>query len=80
VAKRSKANDAAKPRVVMSRVLRAGEKDDGRFDREFWQRAGTNAILDAMWQMVNDYRRLKGLPGDEPRLRRSVGRLIRRGR
>jgi hypothetical protein len=50
----------------------------GAFDREFWRRLGTNAVLDAMWDMVNDYRRMKGLPGNEPRLRRSVVRLIRR--
>lgn len=64
----------------MSRVLRPGEKDDGSFDREFWRRAGARAVLDAVWDMVNDYRRLKGLPGNEPRLRRSVARLIRRAR
>lgn len=67
-------------RVVMSRLLRPGEKDDGSFDREFWQRAGTQAVLDAMWDMVNDYRRMKGLPGNEPRLRRSVARLVRLAR
>lgn len=67
-------------RVVMSRLLKPGEADDGSFDREFWRRAGTNAVLDAMWAMVNDYRRLKGLPGNEPRLRRSVTRLVRRAR
>jgi hypothetical protein len=64
----------------MSRLLRRGERDDGAFDREFWRRLGTNAVLDAMWDMVNDYRRMKGLPGNEPRLRRSVVRLIRRAR
>jgi hypothetical protein len=67
-------------RVVVSRLLRPGEADDGSFDREFWHRLGTKAVLTAMWTMVNDYRRLKGLPGNEPRLRRSVTRLIRRAR
>ena len=62
----------------MSRILRPGEKDDGSFDREFWQRLGSNAILDAMWEMVNDYRRMKGLPGREPPLQRTVTRLVRR--
>jgi hypothetical protein len=70
----------ARPRVVTSRLLRPGERDDGTFDREFWQQLGTKALLTAMWTMVNDYRRMKGLPGNEPRLRRSVARLVRRAR
>lgn len=70
---------AQKKRVVMSRLIRKGE-DDGSFDREFWRRAGTNAVLTAMWQLVNDYRKLKGLPGNEPRLRRAVARLVLRAR
>lgn len=64
----------------MSRLLKLGEQDDGSFDREFWGRLGKQAVLDAMWDMVNDYRRMKGLPGNEPRLRRSVARLVRRAR
>jgi hypothetical protein len=64
----------------MSRLLRPGEKDDGSFDREFWKRLGPQAVVDTMWELVNDYRRLKGLPGNEPRLRRSVARLVRRAR
>lgn len=67
-------------KLRVSRVLRPSEQDDGSFDRDFWKRLGTNALLDAMWDMVNDYRRLKGLPGNEPRLRRSVTRLIRLAR
>jgi hypothetical protein len=37
---------------AMSRVLRPGEVDAGAFDREFWQRAGTEAIFLAAAAMV----------------------------
>ena len=48
----------ARKRVAMSRLLRPGEKDDGSFDRAFWQRLGTNAILDASGSEVT--RMLRG--------------------
>lgn len=62
----------------MSRLLRPSERDDGEFDREYWMRVGLAGKLDAMWDLVNEYRKLKGLPGREPRLRRTVVRLVRR--
>jgi hypothetical protein len=67
-------------RVVQARLLRPGQKDNGAFDRAFWARVGPEGRLEAMWQMVKDYRKLKGLPPDESRLRRTVGRLVRRAR
>ena len=62
----------------MVRVLRNGEKDDGAFDLEFWEKIGAEGILEAAWDMVQEYREWKGMPGDEPRLQRHVLRIERR--
>jgi hypothetical protein len=66
--------------VVMSRVLRNGEPDDGAFDQEFWQQVGAEGIFSAAWDMVCEAGAMRGKDGDEPRLQRSVLRVIRRGR
>jgi hypothetical protein len=66
--------------VVMSRVLRNGQKDDGVFDFEFWKKIGPEGIFEAAWDMVREHRAMRGIDGDEPRLQRSVLRVIRRGR
>jgi hypothetical protein len=67
-------------RLVMSRVLRGGAPDDGAFDLEFWQRVGPEAIFAAAWEMVSERRSMRGESADEPRLQRSVLRVIHRGR
>ena len=43
-------------------MIRSGQiKETGReFDVEFWQRLGTEAILDAAWEMVLTAHRWKG--------------------
>ena len=64
----------------MTRVLRGGQKDDGQFDLEFWRRQGAEAIFAASWDLVNETRAMRGMSGDEPRLQRSVCRVVRRGR
>lgn len=66
--------------VVMSRVLRRGEKDDGTFDLDFWQRIGAEGIFASAWEMVCEQRAIRGDDGNEPRLQRSVLRVVRRGR
>jgi len=66
--------------VVMSRVLRGGEPDDGSFDLDFWQRIGAEGIFAAAWEMIEESRAFRGEHGDEPRLQRSVLRVISRGR
>jgi hypothetical protein len=63
----------------MSRVLRGGQPDDGSFDAEFWQRVGAEGIFAAAWEMVGEQRAIRGEDGDEPRLQRSVLRVVRRG-
>lgn len=66
-------------RVVMSRVLRNGEPDDGAFDLEFWQKIGAEGIFAAAWEMLEEQRAIRGEDGSEPRLQRSVLRVIRHG-
>ncbi|MEZ4301208.1 MAG: hypothetical protein R3B70_40105 [Polyangiaceae bacterium] len=66
-------------RVVMTRVLRNFEQDDGQFDLEFWQRVGAEGIFAAAWEMVQEVRSMRGEEGHEPRLQRSVCRLVRAG-
>lgn len=65
-------------RVIVSRVLRNGEADDGSFDRQFWKELGHEAILAAAWEMVEEARAMREESGSEPRLQRSVCRVIRR--
>ena len=66
--------------VRMSRVLRRGARDDGSFDLSFWKEVGAEGIFAAAWDMVSEVRRIRGIDGDEPRLQRSILRIVRRGR
>lgn len=66
--------------IIRSRVLRGGQKDDGTFDLEFWQSVGAEGIFAAAWEMVGEVRAIRGKDDDEPRLQRSVLRVVRRGR
>ena len=38
----------------MTRTLRGGEKDDGRFDLDFWRKVGAEGIFAAAWEMVTE--------------------------
>ncbi len=67
-----------KERVVMARVLRPGETDDGSFDLEFWQRIGAEGRFAAAWEMVREVMTIRGDDGSQPRLQRSVLRIVRR--
>lgn len=64
-------------RVVMARVLRPGEKDDGSFDLEFWRRVGAEGRFAAAWEMVAEVAAMRGESGSQPRLQRSVLRVVR---
>ena len=66
-------------RVIMSRVLRDGQEDDGKFDREFWRKVGAEGRFSAAWEMVEEYERIRGGDGRQPRLQRTVTRLLRSG-
>ncbi len=67
-------------RRIVTRTLRGGSKDDGSFDRAFWRELGPEAIFAAAWDMVAETRSFRGDDGGEPRLQRSVLRVVQRGR
>ena len=46
--------------------------DEGRFDIEFWQRQGDQAIFDAALELVLDYLMLRHGHVDKPRIQRTV--------
>jgi len=68
---------AMQRRVVMARMVKQGE-DEKAFNREFWRRVGAQGRWDAMWQMVADADLIRGKHGDQPRLQKSVQRILRR--
>ena len=43
-----------------------------RWNRQFWQAQSSEAIFEAAWQMILDYRLLHDGHADEPRLQRTV--------
>lgn len=71
-------NQEPRPPVRMVRVLRHSSKDDGSFDLEFWRRVGPEGRFAAAWEMTSEVRTLRGEDADQPRLQRSVLRLLRR--
>lgn len=67
----------SKRRVIMSRVLRKGQLDDGSFDLHFWQKVGAEGIFQAAWEMVKEVALFRGKDVSQSRLQRSVTRVIR---
>ena len=47
-------------------------EDDRSWDIAFWQKQGPEAIFEAMWGRIKDYRLLTQNDATEPRLQRSV--------
>mgnify|MGYP000202982719 CR=1 FL=1 len=68
----------SRERIVRSRVLRNGKRDDGAFDRDFWQEIGAEGIFAAAWDMVKEVELIRGQNASESRLQRHVSRTIRR--
>ena len=66
-----------KDRVATARVLRPGQRDDGSFDLEFWQRVGAEGRFAACWEMVSEVSAFREKDGSQPRLQRSVLRVMR---
>ena len=58
-------------REIRESYRRIGDETD-RFDIEFWQSQGDQAIFDAALDMVRDYLTLRYGHADEPRLQRTV--------
>lgn len=64
-------------RQVTGRFLRGfAEADEA--DRAFWADYSGEEKVELLWEMVREARAIRRLEGDEPRLQRSVGRLVRR--
>ena len=59
-------------------VAARDDEDDGSFDLEFWERVGPEGRFAAAWEMTAEVDAIRGEHGDQPRLQRSVVRLIRR--
>ncbi len=64
-------------RLFTGRLVRPGDDPDA-FDREFWQSMTGEQRVEALWGMTLDAIAIKGgNPDDQPRLQRSVGRIVR---
>jgi hypothetical protein len=48
------------------------EEDDRSWDAAFWQGQGSEAIFEAVWEMILDHRLLTTGDATEPRLQRAV--------
>jgi hypothetical protein len=58
-------------REIRESYRRIGDETD-RFDIEFWQSQGDQAIFDAAIDMVRDYLTIRYGHADKPRLQRTV--------
>ena len=56
---------------IQESYRRIGDKED-RFDIEFWQSQGEQAIFAAALEMIQDYLIIRYGHADKPRLQRSV--------
>ena len=61
-------------REIRESYRRIGDETD-RFDIEFWQSQGDQAIFDAVLDLVRDYLTIRYGHADEPRLQRTVERF-----
>ena len=64
-------------RRIVANVARSHEEAEA-WDLRFWRDLGPEARLEAMWDMALEADVWKGGDGSQPRLQRSVCRLIRR--
>lgn len=73
---------AARREIMRARLFRRSSgESEGAFDRRFWAEAGVEAVWSASWEMTLETMRFRGVDiADQPRLQRSVSRLLRRGR
>jgi len=70
---------SAQKRVVMSRLVQRRSMDES-FDLEFWQEVDADTRVSVLWDMVHEYRLMRGEDGEQPRLQRSVAVLQPRRR
>lgn len=65
------------PRQIEGRLVRMGA-DEQAFDDAFWSRIPGEQKVEMLWDMVLEAMAVKGTDADgEPRLQRSVGRIVR---
>ena len=67
-------------RVVRAQLVTRGSPEEQAFDQQFWRECGPEARFAAMWEMVGEAQRMRGGDGTQPRLQRSVQRVLRRMR
>lgn len=73
----SRPEDPSPVRKITGRLVRPGEDVD-QFDIEFWRAMTGEQRVEALWGMTLDAIAIKGgNPDDQPRLQRSVGRIVR---
>ncbi len=66
-------------REIIENVLRRGDKKDERsFDRDFWKKAGTEAIFSAAWEMTAEVSSIRGQNVGQSRLQRNIQTIKRR--
>ena len=61
--------------VVMRKIRESYRRigdDEDRFDIEFWQSQGDQAIFDAAMEVIQDYLTIRYGHADKPRLQRTV--------
>jgi hypothetical protein len=69
--------DPSPARKITGRLVRPGEDAD-QFDIEFWRAMTGEQRVEALWGMTLDAIAIKGgNPDDQPRLQKSVGRIVR---
>lgn len=70
--------DRPKRRNITEALRKIGDPEGERFDIEFWQRQGPEAIFDAALDMIKDYQIVKQGYAEEPRIQRTVEHIQRK--
>lgn len=72
--------EKVKKRISEKLSRRSEISKDRRFDVEFWQKLGPEAIFAASWEMIDEVNLIRGKNADKSRLQRSVQNIKRRSR
>ena len=69
--------NTTKTNKIMERLIKIDKMDDD-FDLKFWKMAGDKAKIEATWNMVVDYLKIRGVNGKKIRLRRDIQNIKQR--
>ncbi len=70
-----------KNKIISEKLSRRSEiSKDRRFDVEFWQKLGPEAIFAASWEMTDEVNLIRGKNADQSRLQRDIQNIQRRSR